>query len=774
MIVNNNNKITNSHGSTNRGDFSSTKANAKGRVKKKEEWFPIEFFCTLTYTSLTHFLTKNDQLTSFKCRYCSIKIDNHPDIDDLNNHLFVEHRLKSDSNYYVSNPNHILIDEFRIISSKYLFKQLDVPVPYNLDNKSFELSFDATVAILIATQNLPIDILKNSAFRSVFNKIPTTYNLSISDIKNSLIHLSSSIRRLIRNSFSNKIPFTFSYSDFNQEQVQRSSQLCNQISQILNQLLSVPLYSLTTHIWDSNYMVFTLQFYDCVSHSIKFVPLTIRHCRNLQNTFEDILSLFPGLEKSIISITSSSSPSSPLVKLNSSYLNNILSRDQCVFSTLIKAMPYLFGHEEYTNPNKNINEMHSIQQLVNLINVNIESSIFGKINGFYRDLKMDEAQMKRFLTFCPSAENRNIDFFDKFEPSEAHTFLFNFMDYREAVKSMDPFLRLEKFTETDFTLINRLGHFLQALNRTLEYITSSNPSISSHVLLILKTLEFDFHDMMNLAKFTRYRTSFLNFLEALTELRKQFAANPINKLSSFLCPAALFDDFFLLSVFGTKSLPEISDLITDIAIEMFQNLINSNDLKENSMRDEKQKNQKKDGNALFEGLPFAEFGKNVKTSISFGRSYTTNLDSLLRHELKLAISHYIETIQASYSSVRLYYANTFGYENNNGAWTRVEESEVLSSIDCLLDIELKISDLFLSKYRTQNKNLIFLDLIRIINTMVPTSIRPEHIFLENYKPAIQGEILEDILFVRLFDSQFRIDRMVHGNYDLNTICQSTI
>ena len=108
---------------------------------------------------------------------------------------------------------------------------------------------------------------------------------------------------------------------------------------------------------------------------------------------------------------------------------------------------------------------------------------------------------------------------------------------------------------------------------------------------------------------------------------------------------------------------------------------------------------------------------------------------------------------------------------NNGENNKDEESAILNPIEELLNIHIPINENFWDIFTNAqgNHNLVVRVLFKIFSSISSSSVRREYSFLRDFKCNTDPKLLQEIVKLRVFNSQFRIHEIDFNTNNLDTL-----
>lgn len=567
--------------------------------------------------------------------------------------------------------------------------------------------------------------------------------------------------------------------------------------------------------------------------------------------FGDFFDKYPILKDLVISITL---PNYNLIDELNFTIKNILTQNSgqkngiefrpCITQNLSDLISLLFGNpvpysfmqsthmatasdkksyiknKNYTENNKNkINETNNetnnnipktqedhdrdnlIDNLLDLTNIDIYSSIWGKINIFIREINGSSKQKDIFLEACNKFNIKPIGLieFDKKFPSESISFLENFRYLQKAILEISPRLINEKFSIIDFTIATHLIKLLTSIFNFLNGISDSSTTKYIFELLLYEFIESHISGILEDIKQSRFVTHFNMFLMQLKIMKRQLVSIDSVKIGTFLIPFTIGSPKLLERVFNENSIWDIGDKIAILSLKSLSRFIqtdfdisksdsdsfddsisggtDSDSMSFKGIRDNEQ-DEITYTDALMNGLPFIEFGhitatenkaENDKNELFF-----LALKNLMIEELKCNIQHYIKTVNSEYDKLLIAFMLKYNYEMVNGKYRKMNSAEFLTPCEEFEQIHMPLGRDFIVRYITEDTGLLFKIVTKILFTESTTSCRKEYIHLNEKNVVIDDELIEKNLLIKVLNGQFNINIDHLHEIDLKQLCSIPI
>ncbi|CCD27097.1 Vid22p NDAI_0J02050 [Naumovozyma dairenensis CBS 421] len=720
------------------------------------------------------------------------------------------------------------------------------------------------LSIIIASENLPLNFVENTSVKMLLSRIPGNYKPDQLLIKQSIINISNMIDQIIARTVGRNntdLSLCLSTQNLNIDpslQIVRNggeeddlydseiqSAMLQRLRSFLDSMSTVNFFSLSNYVWNNNISLLSLQFFDEVSSSMKILPLITTKSGQTNSDLSNIslrtqlnkaFRAIPGLPRSVLSITL------PREKL----LDNIHVNDQsffqdegftnpknfyhnCIVTILVDAIIPLFGTKKTSNqdtPNQRSNGFHNdhfssspLDSIVDISNVNIESSIFGKINQFYKDLYSNPWQLDRFKSLCRDHLNDPDIKLIPFDPSFYSTSedsLRRFIQLRPVIKELDTNMSSEKFTEIDFQIMEYMLEALESINKLILYFASGFSSNFNYVLFSVLHVEKHLSSTLNSVQFQRLIKPFQAVLNNIQEIKKILLTDDMNLLAMFLCPAVLFEREILEYAFKSISLSDIVELVTDNVFKLLRRFINLEavdspnffNVRELVGDDDDGEEEADDDDDTNDGIAQAtrqqqQQQQEEEEEINSERKEELEniLDNLLKKVIQDDLYEYLTTVNSivpvSYKS----YCEQSGYIRENGRFKKnlkvnatedneqeneaeknknqdqdqgpAQDIQSLNYVEELLDIHIPVCNAFWDQLLLNDAGVIIKILIKIMRTQAASSIRSEYSFLKNFEPKAGEDLYEQIVKIKLFNDQFVAGKVDFEMDTLSTASQYT-
>ncbi|CCD24766.1 zinc finger BED domain-containing protein NDAI_0D04520 [Naumovozyma dairenensis CBS 421] len=479
------------------------------------KWVPAQTLKKTNALLWTHYLGIDGALNIVKCKHCNTILKRGPHDAAKNStvnfrmHLKTAHKVTPNMSFYdeenildnnVTKNLHSRESTLDDVSStfdsqlfkrrKYIKKPKTLP-PFTLDMskeitklKPRDVPSETTIktrqhffpsnnllAIVVASENLPLDFANNSALKLLMSSILTSLPTSPDSIRENIIGMATSINKMIRKSSIQNdyhLPFELDISHLRNDLIgtERKLLLCTLIMNGLKDLPSFNFYSLSHQIWNQQYSLISIQFIDYVNSKLRILPISIEDMGNkpitpklLNRQLYNVISKYPGLTNSLLSISAprkicdTLKSADPIPNefgkrgydhtensvihnyddgeeeeehaeqeiINSVIENAIqnLHYQPCIVSALEDCVTVFFGlpstniYEEQISKSDMVSTLRNkddtaLDSLIDLNRLDISLSIFEKISSFYEEINNDSWQMERFqATYSDIFGNNN-------------------------------------------------------------------------------------------------------------------------------------------------------------------------------------------------------------------------------------------------------------------------------------------------------------------------------------------------------------------------------
>ncbi|CAI1602336.1 hypothetical protein SEUBUCD650_0L04140 [Saccharomyces eubayanus] len=582
------------------------------------EWVPAYMLTREKSHYLGHFLGANKMLEAVKCKHCDVVIRRQASSTSMavacQEHLRSVHRIDPNANYYggwsnadagatsMTRPplkNHQGGVSNTATSSIVNLLEIDEDLLKRTKEREMALPLVQSLAIIIASENLPLSFVDNSAVRLLINQNANSlsfidHDLILNTIRSIAYNLDRIIQRTaLRNNSDLSLIIDKNYLLL--DPTERSNQLSNRLKNQLFEMQKINFFSLSHSIWNNITSILSIQYYDDFHSQVKILPLIIQNLHEFDNDPKlsipaqlfKISQELPGLQNTVISMTL---PRPQLIDLlnvmdsqpffPNSYTNAKNYYHNCIISIINSAMLPLFGTFKSTDikypvPSSTKEPLTLLDSLIDLSNIDISNTIFSKINSFLDELQSNPWQLDKFRSLCGKF---GFEFkchrFRISRYSTATVSLQNFLNLRPIIEEYQSTIQIDKFNEIDFQIIDYLLATLNSINRILEFFTSSKNLNFTYVLFAIMSIEKHLLSTLSTLQFQRLIAPFEAFLSKIQEFKTILFSDDMNLLAMFLCPAILFEREVLEYSFHTISLSEIVDKLSTLIFTLLKRFLN--------------------------------------------------------------------------------------------------------------------------------------------------------------------------------------------------------
>lgn len=581
------------------------------------EWVPAYMLTRDRSRYLGHFLGVDKMLEAVKCKYCGVIIRRQENSISMaeasQTHLWSTHKIDPNANYYSGWTGVEAGSTFMVrpplknhqggsatTNSIANLLEIDEDFLKRTREKEMALPLVQSLAIIIASENLPLSFVDNTAVRLLINQNANSlsfidHDLILNAIRSIAYNLDRIIQRTaLRNNSDLSLIIDKNY--LLMDPTDRSNQLSNRLKNQLFEMQKINFFSLSHSVWNNTISILSIQYYDDFHSQVKTLPLIIQNLHEYNNDPKlsipaqllKISQELPGLQNTVISITLPRSQIVDLLNVMDSqpffpntYTNAKNYYHNCIISIINSAILPLFGtpksaditHPRQTSFSKE--PLTLLDSLIDLSNIDISNTIFSRINSFLDDLQSNSWQLDKFRSLC---EKFGFEFvcskFDLSRYSTATVSLQTFLNLRPIIEEYQSSIQIEKFNEIDFQIIDYLLITLNSINRILKFFTSSKSLNFTYVLFAIMSIEKHLLSTLGSLQFQRLIAPFETFLSKIQEFKTILFSDDMNLLAMFLCPAILFEREVLEYSFHTISLSEIVDKLSTSIFSLLKRFLN--------------------------------------------------------------------------------------------------------------------------------------------------------------------------------------------------------
>lgn len=792
------------------------------------KWIPIHAITSYNAPWWTHFLVAKDDLSLLRCKHCDTTttirdketinvdlifhlgtchlIDRNVDFYDKKSQLKPHQNVNSISSI-TDQPTGIHITPCPSLYSRRNLKstlfmtqenneQEDEEIEEEIQNgnsMSDSISNDILLTIMMIAQNIPLSFTENPLFSSLIEYVPQDNPVKRIDIEDNIVNISEEIENLLKNTISHSFPIYFKTNDIMNDTENVFDQVRDTLERNLLCIENAAIFSLSFHIWSNRYFIITAMYFDDSTQTQKTIPLSFTQIDItkekidgffISQKFQELYNRYPGLCLSTLTITLPNKNIIRHVKQESidffaTSVTNISNNQLrvCVLTSICSAIENLFGTyisvEEHSD---SVTSFDPIDILINLKNIDINSSIFGKINLFYGEILSDPTQAARFVDICYDLEIKvpRIKFFDPKKPSTAIEFLTQFEGIIDVVLEMEPYLKNEKFTDNDFKVIHLLINFLESTYSIINHLLGDTMYLPIFSLMLLHQFEQQLTSIIKEIHFSRFTKGFSRCLEHIVETIRLLTETDSSKLASFFIPYVLMNGQMQQNIYYTIKTSKIVSICSNIGLGLLNKFIDINQPEEESIKNSS--GRKESDDPFFKGLPFQFVELNrepnkVGVVLDGDTPLLSSVKDLLSQEIESDLNHYLISVSSEYLKLHDKYIDMKNYEYNGKTYKNKTTDDFLTPLQELEFIHLPICRDFLSKYLSSDIGLLFKILVKFVCTESSSSIRNEYLYLSNYTPNVPEEFIESCLKIKVLNEQFNIGRTDLGTITLTDLCK---
>lgn len=778
-------------------------------------WIPVQMLKKNIAKFWSHFLAIDKELTRVKCKHCGdVLTRNDPSLTKtFRFHIKSKHNISANKNFYSMNftaRNSIIKNSNSHARSSLQPSYRSLTFNSNSSRKYYDisklqnntiLSFSQLIAIIIASEGLPLNFPEIESFKFLMSKFRKTPSLTTNLIKESIVELSDSIDELIRRSTPKRdssLPVKIQLSNTKDSDFPDYLKYTEDIRTQLTSLdLSSPV-SLNFTELDTIRSLFSLQVFDNTNKVSKILPLSIfvRKTTDIDiNAWEDQLNIiyseFPGLRESVISLTL---PKNYYTKVlengNRKSTSDAKSRKPityhaCIVSELLHCFLQPFFNlptESLLSSSSLIKESHPpnslLDSLTDFSRLDISSTVLGKISSLIEEINISDSLRSDFILYCNDYTQSNCNeltsilSFDCGSYSALQTHLENFINLVPFFKSINSHLKNEALTDSDFRLIINVEETLKTFEQTIEYFASSAPLKFTHTLVFIISLETYLAEIIRNSTFAKSKRPFEKILLKISKVKELYLHNDINLIGAFLYPSIFQNKNLLIEIFDTTSINKIIDKVTNVALKYLQNFINITHFQSsNNCKDDGPNFREKlisDYETIFmKGSQDIEFLNNAKVTLP--ESEDLLFSQIIRDDLLRYISRITQELPNAYHD----YLNENDISFDGSYFTKIELPEEnvsdsgewrLNPMEEIFDIHIPISDIIWNNYMNDGNGIEIVDiLLRLISINSASSIRSDLSFLQKASQHFDSELYEERIKIKILNSQYNLE-----NIDFNS------
>ncbi|CAI2004188.1 hypothetical protein SEUBUCD646_0G03300 [Saccharomyces eubayanus] len=787
-------------------------------------WIPVQMLKKNIAKFWSHFLAIDKELTRVKCKHCGeVLTRNDPSLTKtFRFHIKSKHNISANKNFYSMNftvRNSILTDSnsharnslqpnYRSLTfnSNSIRKCYDIN---KLQNNTF-LSFPRLIAIIIASEGLPLNFSEIESFKFLVSKFHKTPPLTTTLIKESVMELSNSIDELIRRSASKSdasLPVNIQLSDTKNSDFPVYLQYTEDIRAQLTSLNLSSLVSLNFTELDKTRSLFSLQVFDNTNKVSKILPLSIFVRKGMDidiNAWEDqlniIYSKFSGLRESVISLTL---PKNYYAKvLENGYSENptfdtrnlkSVTYHACIVTELLHCFLQPFFNmptESLLSSFSFVKESHPPNSLLDSLTdfscLDISSTVLGKISSLIEEININDSLKSDFILYCNDYTQSNCNelisilSFDCSSYSTLQNNLENFVNLVPFFKSINSHLKNESLTDSDFRLIITVEETLKTFEQAIEYFASSAPLKFTHTLVFIISLETYLAEIIRNSTFAKAKRPFEKISSKISKVKELYLHDDVNLIGAFLYPSIFQNKNLLIEIFDTTSINKIIDKVTKIALKYLQKFINiTNFQSSNNCKNDGPNFREKlisDYETIFmNGSQEIEFLNNVKVSLP--ESEDLLFSQIIRDDLLRYINRITHELPNAYHD----YLNENDISFDGSHFTKIElpeenisdsEEWQLTPMEEIFDIHIPISDTIWNNYINDGNGIEIVNiLLRLISVNSASSIRSELSFLHKASQHFDNELYEEKIKIKILNSQYNLENIDFNSGSIFDTCQ---
>ncbi|CAI4063383.1 hypothetical protein SUVZ_07G3070 [Saccharomyces uvarum] len=779
-------------------------------------WIPVQMLKKNIAKFWSHFLAIEKELTRVKCKHCGeVLTRNDPSLTKtFRFHIKSKHNISANKNFYSMNFNvrnsifgdsnsharNSLQPSYRSLTfnSNSSRKYYDIS---KLQNNTF-LSFPQLIAIIIASEGLPLNFPEIESFKFLMSKFHKTPSLTTNLIKESIVELSNSIDELIRRSAPKSdasLPVNIQLSNSKDSHFPDYLQYTEDIRTQLTNLDLSSSVSLNFTELDKTRSIFSLQVFDNTNKVSKILPLSIfvRKSTDIDiNAWEDqlniIYSKFPGLQGSVISLTLPKNYYTKVLENENSENSTSDTRSRkpvtyhaCIVSELLHCFLEPFFNlptESLLSSFSLVKESHPpnslLDSLTDFSRLDISSTVLGKISSLIEEININDSLRSDFILYCNDYTQSNCNeltsilSFDCDSYSALQSHLENFINLVPFFKSINSHLKNESLTDSDFRLIITVEEALKTFEQTIEYFASSAPLKFTHTLVFIISLETYLAEIIRNSTFAKSKRPFEKILSRISKVKELYLHDDVNLIGAFLYPSIFQNKNLLIEIFDTASIHRIIDKVTNVALKYLQNFINITHFQSsNNCKDDGLNFREKlisDYETIFmKGSQDIEFLNNAKVTLP--ESEDLLFSQIIRDDLLRYISRITQELPNAYHD----YLNDNDISFDGSHFTKIELPEEnisdsgewrLNPMEEIFDIHIPISDTIWNNYLNDGNGIEIVDiLLRLISVNSASSIRSELSFLQKASQHYDSELYEERIKIKILNSHYNLE-----NIDFNS------
>ncbi|CCK70171.1 uncharacterized protein KNAG_0D04250 [Huiozyma naganishii CBS 8797] len=776
-----------------------------------QKWIPIQLFKKYTIPCWTYFLTTDPNLTFSKCKYCGFVIKRSLSwsvLKRLQTHLRNSHRNDATVSYY-HKFNGTSIADLSVPTSKITqprcryrnftieTRKIDKLITDDIEELCYMenenapdlVKSESIISILFASQNIPSSVVDNPAFVSLLKRIPKCWPMTPIQVRSIALKLSEKFEHMMERCIFDFSPIELEPTYLHPKNSNLLATVKKTLEANLLLLYKTPIISLSCQVWNDRYSVLSAQFFDHINNTQKTLPLELRLLREHKpnpgtkqrpEIADFVIENILRLKSPVISLITPNYTLSRSIKLSPKLhlddTHSMLDIRTCSLQDLLTLLSGIFGYQNSFGSSasqKGRKGDNIIDSLIDLSQIDISPSIFGKINAFFMCMRRDTFQTELFETLCKKHgyTNSGCIIFDSRYPSSATRFLKNFLDLQPVVMAMNPYLPNEKFTEMDMKLARTILSLLSPIFKIISKFTSPDPTSVVWLYVFVCGLEKTLYGITEEMAYNRFCGAFKVLLTATTKYKETLKTSPNTIIASFLCPQFLLNNNLLKELYGTDKTTQYLPQVAKSILHLLNHLLGTKGRRADEVKN-RQSGKTTLEDPLMEGLPF-----KGTTKLSVGLQdeniempFFELLDEVLLEEIENDLEHFLFNAKQNCPNIYEAYFKTFKFERTKAGFRKVCDERVLNPLEELLEIHIPVGKDFLNMYLSGDVGLLFTVITKLIFSESAFSKRGEYAFLSTTEKAQQEQSLERSLKIKLLNEQFALNKVDLEKATLATLC----
>lgn len=783
------------------------------------EWVPVHHRKKNRSLCWTHYLCKDAQLETVKCKHCgaiitSDKSKNKSSTSRFRSHLRIKHKIDPNSDYYagttllpptstrpVGRPKGSTLVSNTSLNSRVISRPSTSALGSLHVGPARESNIDTKdlISIICASQDLPLSFFDNASVRLLLQRAFNNTTIDPELVKESIIKNSKNIEHMVKRTVlrnCNDLPVEIHITAHN---TITREQIKEQLRLKISELSNVMFFSLTQHTWKRSHgspiSTVSLQFYDSIKKKQKQILITVKRLGennvvSLRREILDIFTRFPGLDQSLLSFTTPRSNFQQLLLNDEHPFFKHRNFHGCIVTMLKTAILPLFGHfdanvghsslntqSHLSDDYRSVDENTQLDNIMSLENIEITNPLFDKIDRFKQELNADPWKLDKFHTLCKELlDNGDLEVitFDTTRYSTAVESLKRFLQLRSVIESMEEHIVNQKFTNIDYQAMDFMLETLKSYDRMVLYFSSNIPNFQYmlfSVLTLEKHLKNKIYLMGSHGVLTR---SFSKVVNNITDHKRTMMADDMNIIGLFFVPSVLFERDILELIFNTQSLTEIVEMIVKGIYSLLEKHLRLHVGQSQEVGFMDHSNTSHSDNSFAQ----LSLGRSALRDLGIVHDNsavenTEELEALIKEMIREDMYSYLSTatavIPASYRAfcTQTGFSKVDGHYERDGPNGKIQ----LNYIEELLDIHFPVCNTFWDEFTKSNAGYFVKTVMKILRSESASSIHSLQAFLRNYKSQVDTDILEDVIRVKVFDEQFSSGRVEFDKDTLPTACQ---